>query len=710
MLGDLTSAPATKGQQALRRIVLLGLLLVMLVLAGSVSLLAFAGNAIDQMQVREERALVDNATGRFQEQLIGDITTASVWDQAYAIFKPGGDMVWADAEIGAYFTNNRGHHVVLAIGKDDQPFYGWKGDTRVDPSALSMFQRDVGPVVAKVRALENHGDQAAAHARLHLGNTDPGLAHTAAGVIVSEGVHYLVGVSNVVRETAEAGHEHGPGVLLISAQRLDSLLGRINSQLQVSEAHILPEPRRGDNSIALVDASGRNVGVLGWTHKRPGLVVLRGAAPIVAIALLVLLAVGGLLAWHIRQIARELQREELEHRATIAQLVTARDRAEDASSAKSQFLANMSHEIRTPLNGILGMVQVMERSGGLPGPNAERLEIIRDSGETLLAILNGILDLSKIESGRFELDIQEFDLREMVGAACKPFANLAAQKDLEFEIDIHPDAVGVWRGDPMRLRQILSNLTANAVKFTAEGEVCNEVLRTAKGLRFAITDTGIGIPADRVSALFEKFVQADSSMSRRFGGTGLGLAICREFVSIMGGRLAVQTQEGRGSTFAFELPLPRVKGAVSLPPDPFAVPHAQALPIRVLAAEDSKPNQLVLKALLEPCGVELHVVSDGAEAVKAFKRGTFDLVLMDIQMPGLNGLDAAVAIRDYEAAKGGERTPILALSANAMSHQLDDYVAAGMDGFVAKPIDATNLIVTIRDTLDPVREPAEAIG
>jgi signal transduction histidine kinase/CheY-like chemotaxis protein len=697
MVGDLTSEQPVKGRRALRRIVLLGLLLVMLVLAGSAALLAFAGRAVDELQAREERTLVTRTMERFQERVVADITTTTVWDQAFYILRPGGDVAWADSEIGSYYANNRGHHVVLAIDQHDQTFYAWKGKARVAPDSLATFERDAMPVVEKVRAKERHGPE---HDRTRdLGVSDPGLAHTAGGLVRSEGVLYLVGVSNVVRETADAPHLHGPGILVISAQRVDSLLPRLNEQLRVSQAHVVPAIRDGENGIPLIDASGQTLGFLAWQPQRPGMAALRGAAPFVGLGLLILLAVGAMLALHVRHIARELDAEELGHRDAVRALIKARDRAEEANMAKSHFLANMSHEIRTPLNGVLGMVQVMERSG-LDRPNAERLDIIRHSGETLLTVLNGILDLSKIEAGRFELDIQEFDLREMVEAACKPFANLAAQKDLEFSIDIHHDALGIWEGDPMRLRQVLSNLAANAVKFTPEGEVGIEVQRTVKGLRFCVKDTGIGIPADRVSELFEKFVQADSSMSRRFGGTGLGLAICREFVDVMGGRLAVQTQEGHGSTFAFELPLPRLRDADidAIGPAPKV---SEAMPLRILAAEDSKPNQLVLKALLEPLGAELHIANDGREAVKAYEAGDFDLVLMDIQMPLLNGIEAAQAIRRAEKKQRRPSTPIIALSANVMGHQVRDYLAAGMDGYVAKPIDADTLIDTIKQALEP---------
>ncbi|HEX6860196.1 MAG TPA: ATP-binding protein [Caulobacteraceae bacterium] len=688
------SGDRTKGEVALRRIVGLGVLLAMLVLAGSVSLLAFAGVAVDRLQAAQERYLSEGLVDHFLEHVVDDITTATVWEQAYRQLRPGGDMEWMDHEVGSYLGINLGHEMVLVLDQQNRPFYAWKGEARVDPAALAQFQRDVQPIVDKIRAEEASGKQPARD----LGFSDPRLAFTAKGIVRTGGHYYLVGGSNVVSDSPDKQLEPGHKVVVVSAKDLNHEVVHFIRELRDRDYSAGPTLPPRHNGIPLKDVSGKVIGYASWYPKKPGGLVLQKATPVVALGVLVLLVVGAALARHVRQIASELKAEEIAHGEAMRQLVNARDRAEDASRAKSLFLANMSHEIRTPLNGILGMVQVMERSG-LGDPHAERLEIIREAGETLLSVLNGILDLSKIEAGRFELDIQEFSLSEMVNAACKPFANLAAQKDVDFEIDIEPRAYGVWEGDPMRLRQVLSNLVANAVKFTNEGEVRVEIATTLRGLRFSITDTGIGIPADRVAELFEKFVQADSSMSRRFGGSGLGLAICREFVDIMGGRLAVQTQEGHGSTFAFELPLPKVRDAE--PMEPEALAATPALPIRVLAAEDSKPNQLVLKALLEPLGVELTVVSDGVEALKTYKTGDFDLILMDIQMPHMNGIDAAAAIREFEVKKTRARTPILALSANVMAHQLKDYFAVGMDGYIAKPIDAGNLVEAIRNTLDP---------
>jgi len=377
--------------------------------------------------------------------------------------------------------------------------------------------------------------------------------------------------------------------------------------------------------------------------------------------------------------------------------------AEAANEAKSAFLATMSHEIRTPLNGVLGMAQAMAADQLSPLQH-ERLDVIRQSGEALLAILNDVLDLSKIEAGRFELEQIEFDLGELMKGAHSAFTALANKKGLSFALTVEAPARGVYIGDPTRVRQILYNLISNALKFTENGEVRVIAAQAGAGLSLMVSDTGMGIAPDRLGVLFEKFTQADASTTRRYGGTGLGLSICRELAHLMGGEVGAASALGEGSTFEVKLPLAKV-GEAQAPQ--FATPPTQtpkaepALPrVRVLAAEDNTVNQLVLKTLLHQIGVEPHVVENGAQAVQAWKDATWDVILMDMQMPVMDGLTATRAIRDAEAATGRRRTPIIALTANAMSHQIQLCRAAGMDGHVAKPIESARLFAALEAALD----------
>jgi signal transduction histidine kinase/ActR/RegA family two-component response regulator len=375
---------------------------------------------------------------------------------------------------------------------------------------------------------------------------------------------------------------------------------------------------------------------------------------------------------------------------TLEDLMEARDAANAANIAKSQFLANMSHEIRTPLNGVLAMAEVMDRSE-LSDSQRERLGVVRQSGEQLLAVLNDVLDLSKIEAGKLELVDQDFDLERLAGSVFDGFGALAAEKGLAFEGEVAPAARGAWRGDVDRLRQIVANLVSNAIKFTPSGAVTVRFeAADAGGLRLSVTDTGIGIAEDKILTLFEKFTQADSSTTRQYGGTGLGLAICRELAQLMGGQVSVLSQEGAGSTFIVELPFARASGSAQAEAPALAA-DVQSGRVRVLAAEDNMVNQKVLKAIVEPMDVELTLVGDGRAAVDAWRTSAFDVILMDIQMPVMDGIAAAKAIRAAELAERRPRTPILALTANALVHQVEEYLAAGMDGHVAKPIEISKL-------------------
>ena len=380
-----------------------------------------------------------------------------------------------------------------------------------------------------------------------------------------------------------------------------------------------------------------------------------------------------------------------EHARLKDSLVLARNEAESANQAKSDFLATISHEIRTPLNGVLGMAQALSMDS-LNHAQHGQLRVIQQSGESLLAILNDVLDLSKIEAGKLRLETIEFDVGDTLEHAAKAYRGLADAKGLEFRADLS-QAQGVSRGDPNRLGQVVQNLLSNALKFTESGAVSLSAHWEDGRLHLAVSDSGIGIAPDKIAGLFEKFTQVDVSVTRKFGGTGLGLSICRELSELMGGSITVESVLGRGSTFTLKLPLERVSPARP-PPAPGAMviePTGRVGQLRVLAAEDNPVNHLVLKTLLAHVGVVPVMVENGQEAVEAWENGVWDLILMDIQMPVMDGVSAAAAIRAREAETGRSRTPIVALTANAMTHQIETYLAAGIDSHVAKPIQAAAL-------------------
>lgn len=413
--------------------------------------------------------------------------------------------------------------------------------------------------------------------------------------------------------------------------------------------------------------------------------------------------------WSLRQetmaytdnLEHEVKARTLELEKLVEEHKRMKEKAERATATKSAFLATMSHEIRTPMNGVMGMNSLLLETE-LNAKQRKLSEMVKKSADSLLRVVNDILDFSKIEAGKMDIEIVPFNIQEIVSDVIQTISFNAKKKALKIDFLIDSDIPHTLMGDPTRLKQLLLNFGSNAVKFTEQGSVTIHVnLLANEGInytvKFSVKDTGLGIPKDKLDGIFDPFKQADTSTTRKFGGTGLGLAICRQLIELMHGSVGVESEPGEGSTFWFKVPLKQEKSELSSNGnlESFSEEARQKLSkMKILVVEDDKMSQLVVKKYLEKEGLSVDIVETGREALRALEERAYGAVLMDVQMPDLDGYEATEEIRELERITGNH-IPIIMLTASAMAEDRENGMEAGADDFITKPIDKTSLINTI---------------
>jgi signal transduction histidine kinase len=515
--------------------------LVVVSVLGALALMIVAARQLDRIEASDEIEITQRTIVRTLERMEREVTSATVWDAAYTAIGWKIDADWADSNFATYYRDQFKHDLSFVV-RSGQVAYASRDGKRTTAQALGGFPEAAAPIAAILAADARDARKA--------GRLSTAGEVTRTGLMRVDGTVWLVAFAAITPETKVADTAYdGPPAIVVSARRMDAAFVRtLSDDLGLNRLVLLDDPKAPMPRVVLSDIHGRPLAALAWQAANPGLTLLKGIAPWILAGFLVLACAGALLLLRVSEALGKLEGGRLA-------LIAAKEQAESANDAKTRFLANMSHEIRTPLNGVLGMAQVMA-ADTLSEPQAKRLRILTESGQSLLALLNDILDIARLESRAVRLRAEIFDLAGLVEASCQAFSGAAAAKDLDLTVDIPADLRGRWTGDPMRLRQVLGNLVANAIKFTDDGGVTVRVRPATKGgLRFEIEDTGIGVATEDQSELFKTFSQVDTSLTRAHDGAGLGLSICRELVQLMGGTIGVHSALGLGSSFHFTVPL-----------------------------------------------------------------------------------------------------------------------------------------------------------
>lgn len=689
-------ATPPSNQVEIRRQQLLRLFAVLIIAAGAtiltvVGLAYYSAKLIDEASLQQETLQVTRRVDSTLVKMHNDVRSAAVWSDAHAK-SLAHDANWLHENIGKYFSDYMSYPVSVVFSPDGRPIYASRDSNVVAVSREAQFIAAVAPMVRAVRDESIARNSMASDHRAY--GFTAHIAHE--GMVLVGGSPYFVAVSNIVPEDAAHRDSNAEDPLVATGQRVTSIIPRLSEDLALLRPRLVLQGTAVSGPFVTLSApDGAPVGKISWQASRPGGRLIIDAAPTLVIVILVALA--ALFAGMVR--IRRLFVDLVDHETALD---VSRREAEEANLAKTRFLANMSHELRTPLNGIIAMSEMLhQQQTDLRGREMTRTVVA--SGRILERVLNDILDVAKIEAIEVEFERVPFDMDGLLLDVAALHRATAEAKGLQMELNITPGAAGTYVGDHVRVSQVISNLLSNAVKFTDHGRVAITARRCSTGLHLVVSDTGQGFDRATSDRLFKRFEQGDSSINRRHGGTGLGLWISRALVRAMGGTIRVRSIVGKGTLFSVQLPLERIVPHVPSPLE--AEPERQDRhedgwpPLRVLVAEDHEVNQRVMMMILDTIGAKVTLAENGALAVEAFKDTDFDVILMDIQMPIMDGLVAIAKIRELEIASGASRTPIIAVTANAMAADREASMKAGADDHLSKPVRPAALIEALSELL-----------
>lgn len=647
-----------------------------------------AANRFDSVARLHDEQLVANGLKVKDAALRSCVSPNTVWDDAVAHLDVRYDPEWAASNLGQYLSTTCDASDVYVIDGDGKVLGAWRNGEQAERRNLILIRPTVDQLINQIRLRES------ARGKIRL--TAPSETMIArpideTAMIQAGGNPVLVSASLVQPDFGTALPRGDSSPIVVAVQPVDrDFLAWIGKHYLLQDLKLSgPEDRdaiRDRATVTLTDSGGVTIGRLSWDYGRPASDLVTVVAPSLGLLLLILIGSPAITIYRERRHSKQLRE--------------AKDDAQSASEAKSRFIANMSHEIRTPMNGVIGILHLLSAKS-LDDDTRHLVSEALASGMLLQRLLNDVLDISRIEEGRLELEFNAIDPVAAAEGVVGLFEAQARAKGID--LTLSTDHVPAWvMADDLRLRQVLLNLVGNAVKFTARGSISvrmtglADVGKGRPGLRLEVVDSGIGIPAAAQAAMFRRFSQADASTARRFGGSGLGLSICASLVRLMGGEIGFVSEEGVGSTFWCTLPAEPVSGPETAetiaPAEPGAGPALQ-----VLLVEDNPTNRLVAGRLLESFGVEVTMAENGLVGLNLAREGRFDLILMDIQMPEMDGVTATRQIRALPGQEGA--VPIIGLTANVLPQQAAEYRAAGMNDVAAKPIQPARLIEQINAVL-----------